>query len=164
MRRKSSPGPVDEEEAAREKCLRLLRVRGRSAAELRERLRSTGFSGKVIEKVVPELAAVGLVDDAEFARSWVASRQAAGGAGRRKLRWELRRKGVAEELITRAVEQAASDEAELAQALSLARRRLKEGRQDRKSLARLRRLLLGRGFEFDTVDAVMQQIISEGEH
>jgi len=164
MRKKSSPNGGSEEQAAREKCLRLLGIRARSAAELRDRLRSAGFGRQTIGSVVSDLAGAGLVDDQEFARAWVASRLAAGGVGRQKLRWELRRKGVAEEVVRRAVEGAISDEGEAQQALELARRRLRGERADPKSLARLRRLLLGRGFGFEAVDGVMRQIASAGEH
>jgi regulatory protein len=163
MKSKASSLVVDAQEAAREKCLRLLARRARSAAELRQRLSGVGFEREVIARVLADLDAAGLVDDAEFARAWVASRRAAGGAGREKLRWELRRKGIAEDLIAPAVEEGTSDEMEIAQALALARRRLREEPLDRKSLARLRRLLLGRGFGFDTVDTVMRRIISEGK-
>lgn len=164
MRRKSSRPAESQEQAAREKCLRLLGLRARSAAELRDRLRTAGFGRKTIESVVSDLTGAGLVDDEEFARAWVASRLAAGGVGRQKLRWELRRKGVAEEVVRRAVEGAISDEGEAEQALELARRRLRGESADPKSLARLRRLLLGRGFGFEAVDSVMRRIASAGEH
>jgi regulatory protein len=153
-----------DEDAAREKCLRLLAVRGRSEAELRGRLRDSGFAEPLIEKVLSRLADAGLVDDEEFARSWVGSRRSAGGTGRRKLRWELRRKGVSEELIRRFVDEVIDDETELESALELARRRLRGRPPDAKELARLRRLLLGRGFGYDTVESVLRHIMVEAEH
>ena len=164
MTRRRAEFSPDDPEAAREKCLRLLAVRARSAAELRERLRRVGFAPDVAESVIANLADTELVDDAEFARSWVASRQAAGGFGKQKLRWELRRKGVAEKLIEAALEQAVSDETEDEQALTLAQKRLKGEVEDARRLARVRRLLIGRGFGFDTVDRVMRRISSDGEH
>jgi regulatory protein len=113
--------------------------------------------------VIADLARVGLVDDLEFARSWVASRQAAGGAGKQNLRWGLRRKGVANELIERVLSEAVDDETEAQQALALARRRLREGADDPKALARVRRLLVGRGFGFDIVEGVMRRISPQAE-
>jgi len=160
MRRKASPAP-DDPEAAREKCLRLLAVRARSGVELRDRLRRVGFARDVAEKVIADLAGAGLVDDLEFARSWVTGRQAAGGIGKQKLRWELRRKGIANELVERVIEESVDGEAEVEQALLLARKRLSGN--DAKSLARVRRLLASRGFGFDIVDAVMRRISSDTE-
>jgi len=158
-----APAELDEH-AAREKCLRLLALRLRSAAELRARLSDSGFEDEVIGPVVGDLARSGLVDDEEFARAWVASRQASGGAGRQKLRWELRRKGLSEDLIRRVVDEGIDDQTETYQALTLARKRLKGNLRETKTLARIRRLLLGRGFGFETVDSVLQQLTTEAEH
>jgi regulatory protein len=162
-KRKASPSP-DDADAAREKCLRLLSLRARSVGELQDRLKRAGFALNVVESVISDLVDAGLVDDAEFVRSWIASRQAAGGVGRRKLRWELRRKGVSEELLEEAVSKTVSDETEVEQALTLARKRLTGEGTDARRLARLRRLLLSRGFGFDTVDYVMRRVSTEVEH
>lgn len=159
--RTSRPRP-DDEEAARERCLRLLAVRPRSAAELLGRLRNAGFSEETAGRVVSGLAEAGLVDDKEFARAWVAERLAA-GAGRQKLRWELRRKGIAADLISQEVDQRVTDEVEAEQALALARRRLGDRRPEGPELDRLRRLLLGRGFGFETVATVLRRLCPEQE-
>jgi len=144
--------------------LRLLSRRARSAQELRGRLRRAGFEADVVEQVLADLGAAGLVDDQEFARSWVASRRAAGGAGRHKLRWELRQKGVAEHLIRQVVDEAITEEMETEQALLLARRRILGEGDAPWELARVRRLLLGRGYGFETVESVMRRIRSEGNN
>jgi len=160
MRAKSSrSGPLDEE-SAREKCLRLLGTRARAAAELRQRLRTIGFEQNVIESVLADLERAGLVDDEEFARLWVEQRTAA-GAGRHRLRWELRRKGVQEDLIRRAVDEAIGEEMELEQAVALAQRRLRGQSPDAPGLLRLRRYLLGRGYGSGIVERVMRRLASQ---
>ncbi len=150
------------EDAARETCLRLLARRARSAAELEQRLRRAGFEQNTIETVLADLERVNLVNDEEFARLWVADRMSSGRSGRHKLRAELRRKGVAEETIRTSVDEAVSDEMELEQALDLARRRLHGQPVDAPARLRLRRLLLGRGYGFGTVESVMRRL-SSGE-
>ena len=165
MRRKTS-GKLfrpDDEQAARDTCLRLLSRRARSAGELRERLRTGGFSAGVAEGVLSDLTDAGLIDDEEFTRSWVAGRKAAGGASRRKIAWELRRKGVDRDLVDRVLREEMDDRTELGQATQLARRRLRGQRADGKELSRLRRHLLGRGFGFDTVDRALQAVVREEE-
>lgn len=144
------------EQQARETCLRLLSRRPRSKAELRERLRTGGFEGRLIEEVLAGLEQAGLVDDEDFARSWIASRKAAGGTGRRKLRWELGRKGVARELAERVLAEELDEETELRAAADLARKRLRAGTADPRELSRLRRYLLARGFGFETVDSAVE--------
>jgi regulatory protein len=67
----------------------LLTRRARAAAELRQRLRTVGYEQNIIDTVLADLERTGLVDDAEFARMWVAERTAV-GTGRHRLQWELR--------------------------------------------------------------------------
>jgi regulatory protein len=163
MRRRIASADPDDAEAARERCLRLLATRARSQAELRQRLEARGYAETVIKSVIGDLARAGLVDDEEFARSWVSGRLSAGGSGRQKLRWELRRKGLAEELIRRHVDEAIDDGAELDSALQFARRRVRRGADAAKELARIRRLLLGRGYGFETVESVLRRLPIEEE-
>lgn len=152
------------EEAAREKCLRLLGLRARSAWELRDRLKRAGFADDVIESTLSGLAEAKLVDDEQFARAWVAARQASRGAGRRKLRWELRRKGISNAIIQRVVDEDTDEEAELQRALAVAEARLQGTPADPRERARLQRLLLGRGFEHPTIETVIRHLSNEGEH
>ncbi|MBN1459554.1 MAG: regulatory protein RecX [Armatimonadetes bacterium] len=163
QRKKSNAKRPLDADAAREKCLRLLSRRARSEAELRDRLREAGCAEPVAEQVLAGLAATGLIDDEEFARAWVMSRKARGGSGRRKLSWELLRKGVSRELIERVLAEEIDDETERRQAAALARTRLRN-RAGAHDMIRLRRYLLGRGYGFETVDSVLQNISQEGEH
>ncbi len=148
-------------EAAREKCLRLLERRARSAAELRQRLKEADFEHDVIETIVADLEQVNLINDEEFARSWVAHRLSTGAAGRHKMRWELRRKGIHEDLLRQVIDEAVDDDTEVEQALNLARRRLRDQPIDRPALVRLRRLLIGRGYGFGTVETVLRQLSTQ---
>ena len=161
MRTRSRQARLLTEEAAREKCLRLLTRRARSAEELRQRLRPAGFEQNTIETVLADLERAGLVDDAEFARLWVADRKRSGQAGRHRLRWELRRKGISDDLIRESVDEAIDDASEVAAALAVARRRLGEQPAEAEALLRLRRFLLGRGYGYSTVETVLRQISSQ---
>ena len=84
-------------------CLRLLTARSRTRAELSRQLSKRGYPDDVRERVLDRLAAVGLVDDAEFAEQWVESRRAKAGKSRRALAAELHTKGVDNEVITAAL-------------------------------------------------------------
>lgn len=155
----------ESEHEAREVCLRLLSRRPRSRDELRQRLETAGFEPRVVHEVLAGLAQAGLVDDEGFARSWVASRKAAGGAGRRKLEWELRRKGISRDLVEQILEEELDEEAELRAAADLARKRLRAEAPGPRELARLRRFLLSRGFGFQTVDSALETVLRQkGEH
>lgn len=164
MTRRAIQKNRDSDQAAKEKCLRLLALRPRAAAELRQRLRRDGYEEEATEAAIAALQQVGLVDDREFARSWIASRQAGGGASRRRLAWELRRKGVSDALIRELVVNGIDEETETEQARQLARRRMPAEPADPRACQRFRELLLRRGFEYGTVQVVMREFSTVEEH
>ena len=88
------------EEQARALCLRLLTARARTRAELSGQLAKRGYPDDVSGRVLNRLAAVGLVDDVDFAQQWVESRRSSTGKGRRALAAELHTKGVDNDVIT----------------------------------------------------------------
>ncbi|OBH89670.1 recombination regulator RecX [Mycobacterium sp. E2733] len=88
------------EEQARTLCLRLLAARARTRAELHGQLAKRGYPEDVSAAVLDRLAAVGLVDDSDFAEQWVQSRRA---KSRRALAAELHTKGVDRDVIATAL-------------------------------------------------------------
>jgi regulatory protein len=88
------------EEQARALCLRLLTARSCTRAELAGQLAKRGYPHDVRARVLDRLAAVGLVDDADFAEQWVHSRRANAVKGKRVLAAELHAKGVDNDVIT----------------------------------------------------------------
>ena len=88
------------EEQARALCLRLLTATSRTRAELSGHLAKRGYPDDVSARVLDRLAAVGLVDDGDFAQQWVHSRRANVGKSKRALAAELHTKGVDNEVIT----------------------------------------------------------------
>jgi len=88
------------EEQARALCLRLLTTRSRTRAELSGQLARRGYSDDLRDRVLDRLAAVGLVDDTDFAEQWVRSRRANAEKSKRALAAELHTKGVDDDVIT----------------------------------------------------------------
>jgi regulatory protein len=86
---------VDDPATVLDAAARFLEVRPRSVEEVRRRLREAGYRPDLVEGAVDRMTALGYLDDAAFARSWVESRDRARPRGARALRDELRRKGVA---------------------------------------------------------------------
>jgi regulatory protein len=76
-----------------------LSYRPRSEFELKERLSRRGFNGGSVEAVLARLKELALVDDVEFAQFWCDNRQTFSPRSGSLTRMELRRKGVAEEVI-----------------------------------------------------------------
>ena len=84
--------------SARNKALDLLARREYCADELRQRLKQYQFASDEIEQAIESLQRDNLQSDSRFAESYINHRINA-GLGPLKIRLELRRKGVAGELI-----------------------------------------------------------------
>jgi regulatory protein len=96
-----------------------LAVRWRSRDELRRRLLRAGFEPVDVETTLAGLEASGLVEDGRFAQDVVRHQAGNRLAGDRAIREALRAKGVAPDVVERAVGEAGD---ESARALELARR------------------------------------------
>jgi regulatory protein len=145
-------------EKAKQAVLRLLSVRMRTRWELRARLARRRFPTEAVETALDDLERVGLVDDRKFARLFLESRIRRRPRSYRVLKQELRSKGLSQENIEEAVEEAASEvsEAELARkALAPKARRLKSMDPDQ-ARARSARFLAGKGFSHSLIEEVLQ--------
>jgi regulatory protein len=164
-RRRSSDAP-DDPEAAREAALRLLESTRRTRSDLDRRLRDKGYSSSTVGEVLERLAAVGLVDDVEYARAFLAGRLGRRAAGWRRLLQELRRRGIsaadAGQARTRLEEiQGAADEVAMARRVltQVAARYAKLDQRVRRQ--RLYALLVRRGFDGDVIEQALGEV-SEG--
>jgi regulatory protein len=130
---------------------------------LTARLRRRGAPAEVADEVVADLTARGYLDDALFARLWVATRSAR-GYGRVRLAAELRARGVAPALVQEALG-AVEPDADLERARAIARRRLPALRSARgeRAAGRLRDHLLRRGFAGGLVARVVRELLGVGD-
>jgi len=139
----------------------LLGHRARSVAELRRRLFAKQHGADAVEAVLERLAADGLLDDAAFARSYVADKRRLAGWGTERIRRGLAEAGVAREVAAAALGRADAggdpDDAELSRALDVLRRRgPREDRPDETARRRAYQLLLRRGFSSGVAYAAMR--------
>ncbi|GAA2381199.1 regulatory protein RecX [Dactylosporangium salmoneum] len=158
------PAPADPREVAREICLRQLAVRPRTRAELATAMRKRGVEEDIAKEILDRYDEVGIIDDAAFARAWVASRHHGRGLARRALAGELRRKGVAPDEVGEALEQLAPDvEEETARAL-VARRLRTETRATPEAVFRRLVAMLGRkGYPPGLAIRVVKETMAERE-
>ena len=129
----------DAEGRAREICLRLLAAAPRTRAQLEDALRRKNVPDEVAEHVLGRFTDVGLIDDEAFAQAWVQSRHRGRGLGRRALAVELRRRGVANETVSEAVQGLEPEEEERTARELIARRLAATGGLD--TAKRTRRLV-----------------------
>jgi regulatory protein len=105
-----------------EAAVAFLSVRSRSVAETRRRLRHLGYRATLCDQVVDRLVELGYLDDLEFARAWIESRDRARPRGAVALRRELQLKGIADDTINEVLaqrEQAVLERSEPAHDVSL---------------------------------------------
>jgi regulatory protein len=143
---------LEDQEARRcclDSALRLLSYRQRSKAELRERLLRKRFAAEIVTETLDRLCSAGLVDDEQFARSWVESRDIRAPRSRLLMASELRARGVARDVVDAAAgtvdERDAAYRAAERRARSLTHLPYDRFRQ------RVGGLLLRRGFDFEVV-------------
>lgn len=161
-----SPEPLDPEavNAARAIAYTYLARRDYAEAELRQRLLRRGVEPAVADVVLADLSAAGYVDDRRFAVAWVASRGTGKGLGRRRLRQELRQKGVDPDEGEAALSEY-SPEDELETAMEVASRRLRQyppatnGDERTRQRHRLAQFLQRRGFDWDTTKTAINRLL-----
>lgn len=132
-----------EPELVRERALRLLGHRERSAMDLVQRLTDAGFPRALVQETVESLERVGAVDDTRFAEMWSRSRVTS-GYGSRRIRRELMERGI-DEAVAEAALLAALDGVD-----DTARARTLVGHHppaDRRERERLLRRLLAKGYD-----------------
>ena len=149
---------------AREKALRLLDFRARSRAEISRRLSAAGFAEDIVEETLERLERAGLVDDGQFAKAWVGHRSAGKGMGRARIKWELRQKGVSNEVVEEALS-AVDGETERRSALEAARRRWAKDSSpdDRTKRRRIAAYLRRQGYDWSVITAVLNELGMEAE-
>ena len=149
---------------AKQQAYRLLSYRSRTARELRERLRQRGHTTAVIDAVLDELEAEGYVNDRKFLCDWARYRLQAKPLGRRRLAWEIQRRGVDREVLEDILNEVYAEFDEVALAEQAARKRLRTigpllAARERQQLTRH---LLGLGFEPDTIAAALSRVFPSG--
>jgi len=101
----------------------LLSYRPRSKKELYDRLKRKKFDKPSIEQVIKYLEEINYIDDKEFARLWIKMRLSAKPCGVSLLYYELKNKGLSEDLISFSIDEALKEYDEKEAAIELAKQR-----------------------------------------
>jgi regulatory protein len=154
----------DPENVARLIVLRRLDAQPRTRVELERYLTTKGIPEDVTAKVLDRFTEVGLIDDRAYAEGWVRSRHGSRGLGRRAVAQELRRKGVAEDVIAEALDPI-DEEMERSRARELAESRFPQvvGLPYPTQVRRLMGALTRRGYDVGLASVVVRDVITEAE-
>lgn len=143
---------------------RLFRFRPRSEQEIAAKLAEKGFDAPVIAGTVAYFKKIQLIDDALFARGWIQSRLNK-PFGIKRIRLELKNKGVDDETLNREFGKAEENYSEQDAIFRLAAKRLKTYQSLEKAVAkrRLSGYLLRRGFSPGAVSKTLNGIFNHDD-
>jgi regulatory protein len=168
--RRAPRGPVDpvraqNPEAVREAALRLLERTRRTRSDLTRRLRDKGYDPAVVDTILERLTGVGLVDDVEYARAFLAGRWGRRAAGWRVLENDLRRRGVSADDIAAARAGFEAERGDVDEVAGAVRAIEQAARRYAKLEPRVRRqrlwaLLSRRGFDGETIEAALRVVLT----
>ncbi len=155
----STLGKADDFQRCLNAAMRYLSYRPRSEFELRERLYRRNFDDESINGVVARLKELALVDDREFAKFWRDNRRAFSPRSSSLTKLELRRKGVAEEVISQVVNPDSDGEGAYRAALGKARQLPVSDYQSFRH--RLGEYLRRRGFNYGIINKTVRKLWQE---
>ena len=141
-------------------AMKLISLRKRSAFEIKERLRKKKFEGDIIEEVLQELKNYKYLNDEEFAEAYINDRINFNPRGRFLIKKELNKRGIAENIIERKMEELLSEEKEVESAKKMAEKKLRtiNNKTDKiKVDQKIRSYLQSKGYSFDIINLVVKQ-------
>lgn len=145
--------------SAYEAACDILNYAERTVAEIRQKLSDKGYDEEEIDETVARLTEAGFLDDRGYAERYI-EYALNKGKGMRRIRDELRRKGIAqfdiEDILFELEEQGRLEAADgKERAMKVAREAIGSAPLDEKMVARVARRLQSRGFEGDEVYYVL---------
>lgn len=145
-------------------AMKFLQRRMHSRDELRRKLLRQDYTAGMLDEVLTDLARMGYIDDARFAKANAISAAEHKQHGRRRAMVELLRRGVERETARVAVEAVYETTDSLGIARKLAQKKAASLRRLDPLVARRRLagMLARRGFEYDVVKPVIDEVLEYG--
>jgi regulatory protein len=149
----------DEREVAYQRAIQFLNYRPRTENEIRQNLLKHGVAETVLADVIQRLQRAGLLDDKRFADAWVENRADLHPRSRRALAYELKQRGVDQQLIQQSLAQVDDDQA--AYQAALRRSRKLQGLDWQDFRKKMYGYLARRGFDYETSAPVVKRVWNE---
>lgn len=140
-------------------ALNFLSYRQRSEKEIYDKLKQKGFNESDIETAIEYCKSKNYINDREFAISFINDKVNLNKFGSQRIKFELIRKGISQNIIDEVLDLQWEDEYDTA--LDLGRNKMYSYRDDDK-LARYRKLggfLQRKGYSYDIVNKVLKELI-----
>lgn len=143
---------------ARDKAFDILSRKPLSKKELADKLGEKGYDEAIIFEVTEELVSLGYIDDAEYAALFLEHCRSKMW-GMKKIRYEMKQKGLDEEIISEALSVLDDDECEDEMVELICSKYGGQDLSDMKTKARVTRYFASRGFDFSAIDRGIRKAI-----
>lgn len=142
-----------EKSVALERAMNYIARGRRTESQMRKYLVSKQYGDDVVQYVMDKMDYYGYIDDNAYAAAYV--EQNSHNKGTRRLKQELIQRGISADDAESFAEQ--DDEVSHANAEKLAEKYMKGKPNNIKTLAKLQRYLVSRGYDFDTVNEIVRK-------
>jgi len=139
-------------------ALNILGYRPRTETEVRRHLESYQIREEIITETIDRLKNNRLVDDYNFALNWIENRKEFRPRSRKALVFELRKHGIADQIIEQVLDQTVIDEGQLAYQVASKQARKLHSLEWNEFRRKLSGFLARRGFPYDVSDQAIRQI------
>lgn len=139
-------------------CFRILSLKPYTELQMRQKIkgRFKEILPETVDEILNKLKELKYVDDEQFAINYINFRNTLSPRGKFVLTQELKRKGVAENLIKKVLAESEMDEIALAQKLTEHKKQSLQAYEPQKQKEKLMRFLLSRGFSYDVIKSVLK--------
>lgn len=147
------------------KTYNFLSFRPRSEKEIQDYLIKKKADSLIIKRVIESLKNSKFLDDKEFVKWWIEQRSRIKPKSLKFIKFELKQKGITKELIDEVLEAEDFETVpDLDKAMDLAKRRILryKNEEPRKKWEKMSRFLASKGFDYDTIKQVIDQILPKG--
>jgi regulatory protein len=148
---------IDQYTRGRDKAMRMLALRSRSKREIDDALRAMNLHDTIRTGIVRELEEIGLVDDARFAREFVAVKKDVRRVGPHRLRHDLGRLGLPRAAVDEALSGFGAEEQET-MARALVAKTLGAALPSEKLVRRVVGMLRRKGYDYAVVNRIAYEL------
>ena len=128
----------------------------------RKALKAMEGDAEAAARIVASLVRDRFVDDRRYAAAFAREKAALQGWGAVKIRFQLRGKGVSDEIITEALQEIDPEKA-VSKLDKLAAERYRLLKDDPQCKLKMLKALLSRGYEYDEVEAAVNKVMKSSE-
>ncbi len=156
---------LNKKNSIKNRALNLLARRPHAKEELRRKLIRKKFEKDLISEVLSSIEQAGLLNDKEFAILFYNDKLNRGRESKRKILYDLRKRGVSNSVISEVSEMFPEDEENLDEIKKLVERKLKSHSLQKKSRLEIRnrlyQFLLSKGYDFDVIKQIIDELTGE---